>query len=355
MDIKQLLQLTIDQKASDLHILTGVPPTLRIDGVLKPVANTPVLTPDVISQLLKGVLVADQVERLSVNKEIDFSLSYSNLSRFRVNAYTQRGSLAAAFRRIPLEIPSIDNLNLPQVLHSFTTLRQGFVLVTGPTGHGKSTTLAAILNEINQKKATHIVTIEDPIEFIFRPAKSIISQREMKKDTHSWQIALRSVLREDPDIVLIGEMRDHETIASALTVAETGHLVFATLHTNSAAQTIDRIVDVFPEEEQGQVRLQLSNVIEAVFSMRLSPALAGGRVVGYELMTGTNAIKTAIREGKTHQIDSILQTSSEAGMNTMERSLATLVSSGKVSLEVAQSYSLRPEELTRLVRSGPMK
>jgi len=352
MDIKQLLQLTIDQKASDLHIMTGVPPTLRIDGVLKPVANTPVLTPDVISQLLKGVLAADQVERLSVNKEIDFSLSYSNLSRFRVNAYTQRGSLAAAFRRIPLEIPSIDNLNLPQVLHSFTTLRQGFVLVTGPTGHGKSTTLAAILNEINQKKATHIVTIEDPIEFIFRPAKSIISQREMKKDTHSWQIALRSVLREDPDIVLIGEMRDHETIASALTVAETGHLVFATLHTNSAAQTIDRIVDVFPEEEQGQVRLQLSNVIEAVFSMRLIPALAGGRVVGYELMTGTNAIKTAIREGKTHQIDSILQTSSEAGMNTMERSLATLVSSGKVSLEVAQSYSLRPEELTRLVRSG---
>ena len=352
MDIKQLLQLTIDQKASDLHIMTGVPPTLRIDGVLKPVTNTPVLTPDVISQLLKGVLAADQVERLSVNKEIDFSLSYSNLSRFRVNAYTQRGSLAAAFRRIPLEIPSIDNLNLPQVLHSFTTLRQGFVLVTGPTGHGKSTTLAAILNEINQKKATHIVTIEDPIEFIFRPAKSIISQREMKKDTHSWQIALRSVLREDPDIVLIGEMRDHETIASALTVAETGHLVFATLHTNSAAQTIDRIVDVFPEEEQGQVRLQLSNVIEAVFSMRLIPALAGGRVVGYELMTGTNAIKTAIREGKTHQIDSILQTSSEAGMNTMERSLATLVSSGKVSLEVAQSYSLRPEELTRLVRSG---
>lgn len=355
MDIKQLLQLTIDQKASDLHILTGVPPTLRIDGVLKPVANTPVLTPDVISQLLKGVLAADQVERLSVNKEIDFSLSYSNLSRFRVNAYTQRGSLAAAFRRIPLEIPSIDNLNLPQVLHSFTTLRQGFVLVTGPTGHGKSTTLAAVLNEINQKKATHIVTIEDPIEFIFRPAKSIISQREMKKDTHSWQIALRSVLREDPDIVLIGEMRDHETIASALTVAETGHLVFATLHTNSAAQTIDRIVDVFPEEEQGQVRLQLSNVIEAVFSMRLIPALAGGRVVSYELMTGTNAIKTAIREGKTHQIDSILQTSSEAGMNTMERSLATLVSSGKVSLEVAQSYSLRPEELTRLVRSGPIK
>jgi len=352
MEIKQLLQLTVDTKASDLHLVAGIPPTLRIDGELKPTTNTGILTGEIVSELLKGVLTNEQLERLNVNKEIDFSLSFSEKSRFRVNAYTQKGTLAAAFRRIPLEIPDIDSLGLPKLVHSFTELRQGFVLVTGPTGHGKSTTLAAILNEINKTKKKHIVTIEDPIEFIFKPENSIISQREMKSDTHSWQIALRSVLREDPDVVLVGEMRDYETIASALTVAETGHLVFATLHTNSAAQTVDRIVDVFPEEQQGQVRLQLSNVIEAVFSQRLLPALGGGRVVGYELMLATSAIKTAIREGKTHQIDSILQTSSEAGMNTLERSLAQLVIGGKITLETAQSFSLRPEELTRLVRSS---
>jgi twitching motility protein PilT len=208
-----------------------------------------------------------------------------------------------------------------------------------------------MLNEINRTRSEHIVTIEDPIEFVLRPDKSIISQREMGGDTHSWQIALRSILREDPNVVLVGEMRDYETIAAALTIAETGHLVFATLHTNSAAQTIDRIVDVFPEEQQGQVRLQLSNVIEAVFSMRLIPAIAGGRVVGYEVMLGTSAIKTSIREGKTHQIESILQTSQEVGMNTIEKSLVTLIRQGKITLEMAQSYSLRPEELTRLVRS----
>jgi twitching motility protein PilT len=226
------------------------------------------------------------------------------------------------------------------------------VLVTGPTGHGKSTTLAAVLNEINQTRSTHIVTIEDPIEFVFKPIKSIISQREMKSDTHSWQVALRSALREDPDVVLVGEMRDHETISSTLTVAETGHLVFATLHTNSAAQTIDRIVDVFPEEQQGQVKLQLSNVIEAVFSQRLIPTIKGQRTVAYEMMLGTSAIKTAVREGKTHQIDSIIQTSSEAGMSTLERSLANLVKQGTISMDVAQSWSLRPEELTRLIRGG---
>ncbi len=356
MGIKELLQLTIDRKASDLHIATGIPPTLRIDGQLSPIPNEGVLTPEVIAGFLKEILTSEQLERISVNKELDFSLSFSDKSRFRVNAYTQKGSYALAFRRIPLEIPTVDSLKLPKILHSFTRLRQGFVLVTGPTGHGKSTTLAAMLNEINSSRATHILTIEDPIEFVFRPNKSIVSQREMGSDTHSWQVALRSALREDPDVVLVGEMRDHETVASALTVAETGHLVFATLHTNSAAQTIDRIVDVFPEEQQGQVRLQLSNVLEAVFSMRLIPAIAGGRVVAYEVMLGTSAIKTSIREGKTHQIDSILQTSQEAGMNTLESSLASLVRSGQVTLEVAQSYSLRPEELNRLVRNTtPMK
>jgi twitching motility protein PilT len=352
MDIKQYLQLTADKKASDLHLVTGVSPTLRIDGELIPIPNEPVLTANDITKILPEILSSEQLERLTINKELDFSLSFSETARFRVNAYTQKGSFAIAFRLIPLEIPTIDALRLPKILHSFTTLRQGFILITGPTGHGKSTTLASMLNEINSTRAEHIVTIEDPIEFVIKPLKSIISQREMGFDTHSWQIALRSVLREDPNVVLIGEMRDYETIASALTIAETGHLVFATLHTNSAAQTIDRIVDVFPEEQQSQVKLQLSNVLEAVFSMRLMPALAGGRVVGHEVMLATSAIRTAIREGKTHQIDNIIQTSQEAGMSTLEMSLAQMVKEGIVSLEVAQSFCLRPEELARLVKGS---
>ncbi|KKR25788.1 MAG: Twitching motility protein, partial [Microgenomates group bacterium GW2011_GWC1_39_7b] len=272
MDIKQLLQQVVDLKASDLHLVSGVPPTLRIDGELLAAPGTDISTPDSIGGLLKQVLTSEQIERLTVNKEIDFSLPFSDKARFRANAYTQKNTTAVSFRQIPLTIPKIDALGLPKILHSFTTLRQGLVLVTGPTGHGKSTTLAAMIDEINETRASHIVTIEDPIEFIFKPIKSIISQREMQSDTHSWETALRSALREDPDVVLVGEMRDYETIAAALTVAETGHLVFATLHTNSAAQTIDRIVDVFPEEQQGQVKLQLSNVIEAVFSQRLIPS-----------------------------------------------------------------------------------
>lgn len=352
MTTKEYLQLTVEHNASDLHIISGIPPTLRIDGALSAVPGAGVLTPDGVAGLLKEVLTAEQLERLTVNKEIDFSLAFSEKARFRINAYTQRGALAAAFRRIPLEIPAIDALGLPKILHSFTALRQGFVLVTGPTGHGKSTSLAAMINEINHNRSCHIVTIEDPIEFMFKADKAIISQREMRSDTHSWQVALRSVLREDPDVVLVGEMRDYETIAAALTVAETGHLVFATLHTNSAAQTIDRIVDVFPEEQQSQVKLQLSNVIEAVFSQRLISGISGGRVVGYEVLLGSTAIRTAVREGKTHQIDSILQTSQEVGMNTLETSLAALVRESKITLEAAQSWSMRPEELTRLVRGS---
>lgn len=350
IDVKQLLQAVIDGDASDLHIISGVPPMLRKNGVLMPVPGVGVLIPDMVAELLKQVMTSEQFERLSVNKEIDFSLSFSEKGRFRVNAYTQKGSFAAAFRLIPLQIPTMESLGLPTILHSFTTLRQGLVLVTGPTGHGKSTTLASMLQEINKTRSCHIVTIEDPVEFIFNPIKSIISQREMRGDTHSWEIALRSTLREDPDVVLVGEMRDYETIASALTVAETGHLVFATLHTNSAAQSIDRIVDVFPEEQQKQVRLQLSNVIEAVFSQRLIAGTQKGRVVAYEVMLGSTAVRTAIREGKTHQIESILETSSEVGMATLEKSLAALVKNGEVTLEEAQSWSMRPEELMRLVR-----
>jgi twitching motility protein PilT len=352
MGIRDLLELAVQKNASDLHIVNGIPPYLRINGALNGIADEPALTPEVIDKYLKEVLTTEQYERFTVNKEIDFSYAYNTKARFRVNAYTQRASYAIAFRLIPIAIPNIDDLGLPKILHTFTGLRQGLVLVTGPTGHGKSTTLAAMLNEINTLRAEHIVTIEDPIEFLFKPIKSIISQREMSNDTHSWQIALRSVLREDPDVVLVGEMRDYETISSALTVAETGHLVFATLHTNSAAQTIDRIVDVFPNEQQEQVRLQLSNVIEAVFSMRLVPALNGSRAVAYEVMLGTSAIKTAIRDGKVHQIDNIIQTSTELGMNTLEMSLAKHIRDGKLDIETAKSYAQRPEELSRLIRSN---
>jgi twitching motility protein PilT len=352
MGIKDLLQLVVDKEASDLHIITGLPPYIRYEGILSPVPAEPIVTQELVEKFVKEMFLPEQLERLTVNKELDSSFQFSEKARFRINAYTQKGNFAIAFRRIPMTIPRIDELALPQILHTFTGLRQGFVLVTGPTGHGKSTTLAAMLNEINTLRAEHIVTIEDPIEFVFKPVKSIISQREMGFDTHSWQIALRSALREDPDVVLIGEMRDYETIASALTVAETGHLVFATLHTNSAAQTIDRIVDVFPNEQQDQVRLQLSNVIESVFSMRLIPGTNGKRVVAYETMLGTSAIKTAIREGKTHQIDNIIQTSTELGMNTLEMSLASLIRQEKLDLETALTYSFRPEELSRIVRSN---
>ena len=351
MDIKQLLQQTIDAGASDLHLLTGVPPTLRIDGVLTPLSNFGVMTKDAVLELVTQSVTSEQLNKISVDKELDFSLAFSEKARFRGNIYTQKGTLAASFRRIPLEIPTIDSLGLPKVLHSFTGLRQGLILVTGPTGHGKSTTLAAIINEININRMAHIITIEDPIEFVFRSQKSIVSQREMNSDTHSWNVALRSALREDPDVVLVGEMRDHETISAALTVAETGHLVFATLHTNSASQTVDRIVDVFPEEQQGQVRLQLSNVLEAVFSQRLIAAIPKGRIAAYELMLGTNAIKTSIRDGKSHMIDSIMETSTEAGMMTLEKSLSELVKSGKITLNSAQDWSLRPELLSRLIRS----
>lgn len=349
LDMKQMLDLVVSRHASDIHLIAGVPPVIRVDGELAPIPSEQVLTSERIGKLLQSVMSAEQMEQLTVNKELDFSLSFSEHARFRVNAYTQKQTLAAAFRSIPLEIPTIDSLGLPPILHNFTAMRQGLILVTGPTGHGKSTTLAAMLDEINTNFAEHIVTIEDPVEFVIKPKRSIISQREMNNDTHSWSVALRSVLREDPDVVLVGEMRDYETIAAALTVAETGHLVFATLHTNSASQTVDRVVDVFPSEQQDQVRLQLSNVLEAVISQRLLPAISGGRLVAHELMLATTAIKTAIREGKTHQIDSIIQTSSEQGMNTLEASLATLVRDGKITMETAKSYALRPEQLGRMV------
>lgn len=352
MDIQQLLQMVVDRNASDLHLVVGVPPMLRVDGSLVPVEGQANLTSEQVVDLVNGVLTPEQKDLLAVNKEVDFSYQFHELGRFRINAYHEKGLLAAALRLIPSHIRTVNDLQLPSICHSFAQLRQGFILVTGPTGHGKSTTLAAIIDEINKTRPMHIVTIEDPIEYVYTPDLSIISQRELHADTHSWEIALRSVLREDPDVVLVGEMRDYETISAALTVAETGHLVFATLHTNSAAQTVDRVIDVFPEHQQAQVRMQLANTLEAVFSQRLVPAKNGGRVAAAEVLLATPAVRNIIREAKTHQIDNVISTSAEMGMMTLESSLATWVKKEVVALDKAQEYSLRPEELMRLVKGG---
>lgn len=349
LTMKHLLDLVISKDASDLHLSVGYPPIFRIDGQLVPYGIKDLTEADV-KKLVHFTLSAEKKEILEVNKEVDLSYAYENKARFRINAYHERGNLAAAYRLIPQKIRSIEELGLPQICYEFAKLPQGFVLVTGPTGHGKSTTIAAILNEINMNQARHIVTIEDPIEYVYPNGKSLIDQRELYRDTHSWEIALRSVLRQDPDVVLLGEMRDYETIAAAITVAETGHLVFATLHTNSAAQSIDRIIDVFPEHQQAQVRTQLANIIEGVMAQRLVPIIGGGRRAAVEVMLATAAVRNTIREGKTYQIDNIITTSGDIGMMSLEKSLVALVREGKLTLEDAQAYSLRPEEVVRLVR-----
>lgn len=350
MDIQQLFSETARLAASDLHLIVGFPPMVRVSGKLGPVGGLPPLQSTDIEGLVNAIFSSEQKDLFFTNREIDFSVS-TNTGRFRANVYYQKGTIAAAFRLIPAKIRSIDELKLPPICHEFVKLRQGFVLVTGPTGHGKSTTLASMIQSINEKRSSHIVTIEDPIEYTYSTGLSIISQREMHADTHSWNVALRSVLREDPDVVLIGEMRDLETIQAALTIAETGHLVFATLHTNSASQTIDRIVDVFPENRQDQVRLQLASVLEGVISQRLVPAISGGRMVVAEIMTATPAIQTTIRDGKTHLLDNIIQTSAELGMMTLETALARRVQEGVVSVEVATAYAQRPEELGKLLKT----
>lgn len=351
MDIHVLFSEAVRKEASDLHLIVGFPPMLRVAGNLMPVEATIPLTADETLQLVESTLTAEQKDIFSTNKEIDYSLG-TPAGRFRVNAYYQKNTVAAAFRLISSTIKSIDELGLPGICKEFVKLRQGLILVTGPTGHGKSTSLAAMINAINESKGAHIITIEDPIEYVYPQRLSLISQREMHGDTHSWNVALRSVLREDPDVVLVGEMRDFETIQAAITIAETGHLVFATLHTNSAAQTVDRIVDVFPENQQTQVRLQLSSVLEGILSLRLIPAISGGRVPVAEILTATSAVKTLIREGKTHQIDNTIQTSSDSGMVTLETALSQLVKDNKITNEIAVSYALRPEELGRLLKTS---
>ena len=354
MIIKDLLNEAVDRKASDLHLLPDISPTLRIDGLLTIISNYPILTIEEIEQMIFSLINPEQKEFLLTNKEIDFSIDFTgdgneSRGRFRVNAYYQRGKLSAVLRLINSTIQTVEELNLPKIISSFATLRQGLVLICGPTGHGKSTTLAAIINEINKTRSAHIVTIEDPIEYAYPLGKSIFSQREMGIDTHSWSVALRSALREDPDIIVIGEMRDSNTMASAMTLAETGHLVFSTIHTNSAAQSIDRIVDSFSGSQQNQIRAQLASVIMGIVSQRLVPKIIGGRIPAVEILIGTSAIATNIKEGNTNLIDSIIQTSSKDGMISLDASLAKLVYNGEISFDTAKNYSLNNDELSRLL------
>ena len=348
MNIHDILQLLVEQQGSDLHIVVGVAPTLRIGGKLIPLDGVPPLTEESAQALIQPLLTQEQKDYITVNKELDFGYNYEDKGRFRINVYQTQGNIAAALRLIPAKIKSIDELNLPPVFHQFTQYRQGLILLTGPTGEGKSTSLAAIIDEINNTRGEHILTIEDPIEFIHQPKKSIISQREINQDTHGWDIALRSALREDPDIVLIGEMRDYETIAAAITIAETGHLVFGTLHTVTAAQTVDRMIDVFPAHQQSQIRQQLAATLKVVVSQRLVPTLSGGRFAALEIMIANSAIRNLIREAKTHQIDNVIQTSASKGMMLIENHLLQLVQQGVISREVALERSFRPEEMDRL-------
>lgn len=348
--IEVLLEEVVRKKASDLHIQVGLPPMLRVDGALQPITGAEPLTEEAIETLIFAVLDEDQKQILLKDKEFDFSFAFGDLGRFRVNAFHERGNMAAAMRLIPNEILSIEQLGLPPVINKFTEYPRGLVLITGPTGSGKSTSLAAMIHKINMERAQHIITIEDPIEYTHRSQHSVVVQREVHYDTYSFSAALRSALREDPDVVLIGEMRDLETIASAITIAETGHLVFATLHTNSAAQSVDRMIDVFPPHQQLQIRAQLSNILMAICSQRLIPALGGGRVAAAEILVATPAVRNIIREGKSHQLEAVIQTGADYGMQSMDKTLVGLIKNGTISYDEARNYAVDLEELDRLMR-----
>ncbi|MBQ6130310.1 type IV pilus twitching motility protein PilT [Candidatus Saccharibacteria bacterium] len=348
--IETLLEECIKRDASDIHLQVGLPPILRVDGELVGITGMPVLTPAMVEQLVFSTLDETQQKILMRDKEYDYSFAFGELGRFRANAFHEKGNLACALRLIPNVIKNVADLGLPPVVESFADYPRGLVLVTGPTGSGKSTTLAAIVDKINREKAVHILTIEDPIEFTHKSQRSVVVQREVHYDTFSFSAALRSALREDPDVVLIGEMRDLETISSAITIAETGHLVLATLHTNSAAQSIDRMIDVFPSHQQPQIRTQLSNMLMAICAQRLIPAIGGGRIAAAEIMVANSAIRSLVREGKTHQIDSMIQTGASQGMQTMDATLAKLVQMGTVTFNDARDFAVDVENFERLAR-----
>jgi twitching motility protein PilT len=351
LDFAEILLAVVKNKASDLHITAGAPPMLRIRGSLVPIDGTPSLTPTDTREIVYAILNNSQRQRLETDWQLDFAYSIPGVGRYRVNTYFQRGTIGAAFRLIPTETVPIEQLGLPSVIRSFAKKPRGIVLVTGPTGSGKSTTLASLINEINETRDEHIMTIEDPIEFLHSHKRCIVNQRELGADAPSFALALKAALRQDPDVILVGEMRDMETIGTALTAAETGHLVFATLHTQDAPQTIDRIIDVFPPAQQGQVRAQLAIGLQGVVTQTLLPTADGqGRAVAAEVLIPTPGVRNLIREGKTHQIYSLIQTGGAHGMQTMDSSLATLVRENQITMAVAESRASEPSEMRKLVQ-----
>ena len=348
--LKELLSVTLTQQASDLHVSVGHPPVLRIGGRLIFLIRRKKISSEDSQGLAFELMTDKQQERFLENKEVDFSYNFEGKARFRVNVFYQKEGISSALRLIPSKIPVVEELNLPPILHELIRPSQGFVLITGPSSQGKSTTLAALIDEINHTRSLHIITIEDPIEYVFKDDRSIIDQRELGRDTLSFARALKSTFRQDPDVIMVGEMRDSETISTAITAAETGHLVLATLHTNSAAQSIHRIIDTFPGTQQGQIRAQLSGSLLGVVSQRLVPRIKGGLIPACEIMMNTPAIANLIRENKVHEMPLVIETSAEIGMISLNRYLANLVRAKEIALDTAQNYSLNPSELRGLVR-----
>jgi len=345
--LAELLDLVVTEGGSDLHVFAGGPPMLRVSGALFPLSKYPAFTAGDTELMLKSIVPPDRWDSFRRDQNIDLSYAYQTNVRFRVNGYIAQGGIAIALRLVPHTIRTFAELNLPSILEVFTQREQGFFLVVGPIGHGKSTTLATMIDRINDSRAEHILTIEDPVEYLFTPKKSLIHQREIHIDTPDFHAALQSAFREDVDVVMVGEMRDYETISSAVTAAETGHLVFSTLHTNNAAQTIDRIIDMFPAEQQDQVRVQLSGSLAGIFSQRLIPRVSGGLIPAYELLINNNAVANLIREAQTHEINAVIQTSSQEGMIDMDRMLAGLVHKGEVTVEHAYEHAMAPKTFER--------
>jgi len=348
-ELEELILTTIKEGASDLHITVGMHPFIRVAGALIPLVKNPVLSFEDAQGLIFAMLDEERKKEFLLEKELDFSYPFEDKARFRVNTFFQRGFMGASLRLISNVIRSIEELSLPDVLKEFASKEQGFFLTVGPIGHGKSTTMASMIDYINHTRAEHILTIEDPVEYLFVQDKSIIDQREVKTDTDSFHRALRSMFREDVNVGMIGEMRDLETISTAITAAETGHLIFSSLHTNNASQTIDRMIDSFPAEQQNQIRLQLSNALLGVFSQRLIPRISGGLIPAYELLICTPAVRNLIREKKTHEINIVIETGTESGMVSFNKSLSNLVRQGDISAENALAYSLNPKDLSGLI------